>query len=241
VIEEVHALVGAYAVDAISARERGLFEDHLPDCPTCAQETRELAATVALLGAAAWAPAPPQLHTRVIARIAETRQDGSLRGFRTAGRAGAAMRRAALAGAACLALIGVGLGGYAAHLHSDLTGLQDRDRQAVALSTAPDARTMSTTAGGITGTVTLSRHSGQMMFLARGLDHLPTGRTYQIWLSGPDGLRSVGTFRPAGERPDAVLLAGPGTAQRLMVTDEPAPGSVRPTTAPLLQLDLPPT
>jgi anti-sigma factor RsiW len=50
---ELHALTGAYVLDAIDDDEREVFGAHLDTCEPCAREVQELQATAAQLGAAA--------------------------------------------------------------------------------------------------------------------------------------------------------------------------------------------
>ena len=69
-----HTLAGAYAMDAISAKERDRFERHLARCEECAQEIASLRETTALLGAAAAEPLPAGLKERVMAAATMTRQ-----------------------------------------------------------------------------------------------------------------------------------------------------------------------
>ncbi|TYK46071.1 anti-sigma factor [Actinomadura decatromicini] len=68
--EDLHALTGAYAVDAIDdPGERARFEAHLAGCEPCAAELREFQATAARLGMAVAEPPPPELRARVLATI----------------------------------------------------------------------------------------------------------------------------------------------------------------------------
>ena len=62
-----HTLAGAYALDAISDRDRDRFERHLAGCAECAQEIAGLREATALLGAAAAEPLPAGLKERVLA------------------------------------------------------------------------------------------------------------------------------------------------------------------------------
>jgi len=64
-----HTLAGAYAMDAISAKERDRFERHLARCEECAQETASLREATALLGTAAAEPLPAGLKERVMAAV----------------------------------------------------------------------------------------------------------------------------------------------------------------------------
>ncbi|MEU8804871.1 hypothetical protein AB0C35_45630, partial [Spirillospora sp. NPDC048819] len=73
--DDLHALAGPYALDAIDdAGERRLFEAHLAVCETCAAELREFRATTARLGMAVAEAPPPRLRDRVLADIGHVRQ-----------------------------------------------------------------------------------------------------------------------------------------------------------------------
>ncbi|HEY1175361.1 MAG TPA: zf-HC2 domain-containing protein, partial [Phytomonospora sp.] len=47
--DDVHTLVGAYALDALDDLDRARVERHLGRCPSCAGEAAELTATAARL------------------------------------------------------------------------------------------------------------------------------------------------------------------------------------------------
>ena len=47
---DVHALSGAYAVDALDDLERAAFERHLAECPECRAEVDSLREAASLLG-----------------------------------------------------------------------------------------------------------------------------------------------------------------------------------------------
>jgi anti-sigma-K factor RskA len=66
----VHALAGAYALDALEAAERDRFERHLRDCRSCTGDVRGFSATAAAMGMAAAAGPPPELRQRVLAVVA---------------------------------------------------------------------------------------------------------------------------------------------------------------------------
>ncbi|MFD8322559.1 anti-sigma factor [Kitasatospora purpeofusca] len=110
------------------------------------------------------------------------------------------------------------------------------------LLTAPDARVTTTTAAATepgtagTGTVVWSASRNQAGFLAAGLPDPAPGRVYELWLD------HNGTLTPAGLLPDgngALVLTAPLDGARAVgVTDEPAGGSERPTTQPVMALRL---
>jgi anti-sigma factor RsiW len=72
---EAHALVGAYALDAMDGPQRQRFEAHLEDCEACRTEVAELQATAALLGQAAEAVPPAGMRSRVLDAVDTIRQD----------------------------------------------------------------------------------------------------------------------------------------------------------------------
>ncbi|HEY2832740.1 MAG TPA: anti-sigma factor [Sporichthyaceae bacterium] len=237
---DLHALSGAYVLGALDAGEQAEFETHLRSCSSCRVEVRELRETTALLGIAAAQPAPPALRAAVLDEIGRTRQLPPLvvsLQARTRG-PGFALRRWGLTAAACLAVLTLGLGAYASHLRQENSDLHQRGDQISALQTAADARTVIASAGGATATVTLSRSAGEMEFLSNGL-LMHSGRTYQLWLIGPNGPRSAGIFTTDNGKHAPRLFSGPGDATVLAVTEEPAGGSAQPTTQPILTLPLP--
>jgi anti-sigma-K factor RskA len=63
---DIHALSGAYAVDALDDAERAQFEQHLAGCPACQAEVQSLtAAATELSELTDWAP-PAALRDRVL-------------------------------------------------------------------------------------------------------------------------------------------------------------------------------
>ena len=78
---EMHTLAGAYAMDAVSSKDRARFERHLARCQSCAQELRELREATASLAVAVSAQPPGRLVARTIELAAMTPQqpDAQLR------------------------------------------------------------------------------------------------------------------------------------------------------------------
>jgi anti-sigma-K factor RskA len=66
----VHALAGAYALDALEIAERSRFERHLRGCRSCTREVRGFTATATALGLAAATTPPPSLRGRVLEAVA---------------------------------------------------------------------------------------------------------------------------------------------------------------------------
>jgi len=254
-----HTLAGAYAMDAISAKDRDRFERHLAGCEECAQEIASLRETTALLGAAAAEPLPAGLKERVMAAAAMTRQQppadeaeagASARRGRARTKVGpwlrslAWPRRLALAAggavAAAALAVAVVFGVSNSSMQQQINQAQASSQQIAVVLTARDAHmTTETVAGGGTATIVMSHARHALVFTAQGLRALPASRGYELWLIGPDGTRSAGML-PAGHHgmTGPVIASGLRSGDHLALTDEPADGSAHPTTSMMLDVVL---
>lgn len=226
---ELHALAGAYAVDALPGDEREDFERHLASCGACRAEVAEMRATAARLGSAASAPPPPALRDRVLAEVDQVRQvpprvdaavptggapDGDAAGAGSPavstlpGRAGGQRHRRPrrrthqlVAVAACVLLVvAAGLGALVVDLRGRVHGAETANQALTQALGAPDARDLhASTSGGGTGTVVVSRQRHLAVFLASGFEPAPSGRTYQLWFVGRHGPVSAGLFEPGSD------------------------------------------
>jgi hypothetical protein len=230
---ELHSLTGAYAAGALDADENDLFVAHLAGCGQCQVEVRELLETAALLGVAAAAPAPPSLRSAVLAEVARTRQmspvvvslsERAARGRRP-------LRRWTQTAVACLAVLSFGLGTYTWRLHDENSDLHSQ-------LSAQGPYTVSTQGTDWTAQVSMSRATHQVQFVCEGLAAPANGRTYQIWLIGPNGPHSAGTFNPTKDALTTRAFTGPSDATTLALTEEPSGGSAQPTTKPFLVMRL---
>lgn len=152
-------------------------------------------------------------------------------------------RARALAGVAAVAsAAAVALGVVAFDARRDLGELRARDQAVAAVLAAPDARTVRVRApSGGTGTVVVSRARDRVVFTSSGLPRLPDSRVYELWLLGPDGARPAGLLDHGDDGTSTPVLAQALDGdERVGLTVEPAGGSRRPTTKPLLVADLPP-
>ena len=71
--DSLHALSGAYAVDALDDAERAAFERHLAQCVDCQQEVASLREATALMADEAALTPPPELRASVLAGIKNIR------------------------------------------------------------------------------------------------------------------------------------------------------------------------
>jgi anti-sigma-K factor RskA len=246
----LHALIGAYAVDAIDDEaERARFEHHAGRCDDCTAELRGMADTATMLAFAAAQPAPPQLRDRVLAAVSRTRQLPPLvegRRHAEAGRAaavqppGAWRPRAAwlIAAAAVIAVIALTVA--LVQTSGQLDRVRAQQARIAAVLAAPDARVVSqpTSAGG-TATVVYSKSYRALVVTTAQLPPAPAGKVYELWLLGPPKVRPAGFLRPARSGSSApVLVPGLVRGDQLGVTVEPAGGTPKPTTTPILVLPL---
>ncbi|MET9695337.1 anti-sigma factor [Streptomyces sp. NPDC006529] len=251
--EDPHALTGAYALDALAPDEHEAFARHLDHCPSCGQEVREFAATAARLASAAAASPPPELKALVLERIDTVRQlpprlpapgRYAVLATRIRRRGGVFVVAASLAAAAAFGAVALDQHGRAqlaervrqsAQRDADRAGA--RSEALAAVLAAPDARTATgRTASGNRVTVVTSAARDRAVVLAGQLPPTPSGTTYQLWFSEHGSMRSAGLLGGG----HALLLDGAvGDATAIGLTVEPAGGSPRPTTAPLMVMALP--
>ncbi|WP_336245480.1 anti-sigma factor [Nonomuraea sp. SYSU D8015] len=151
-------------------------------------------------------------------------------------------RSKALAGlAAVSAAAAVALGAVAVDARRDLGELTARNEEMTAVLAAADARTVrrKVTSGG-TGTVVISRSKGRMVFTSSDLPELPETKGYELWLMGPDGPRPAGLLSRAADGVTSPVVLTPLKEDgKVALTVEPAGGSEKPTTQPIMLAELP--
>ncbi len=252
---QAHTLAGAYAMDALTPRDRAAFERHLAGCEDCAQEVASLQEAAARLATATAATPPPGLKDRVLAAAAITRQQPPAEtdaGSQAAARIpearrprvlGWRVRLAAAAGAlAAVAVLGVAVAFGVANssMQQRLDQAQSSSQQIAAVLTARDAvmRTRPVVGGG-TATIVMSHSRDALVFTAAGLRALPSSRGYELWLVGPAGDRPV-CMLPAGRggTTGPVIASGLRRGDHLVLTAEPAGGSSRPDMPMMLDVVL---
>jgi anti-sigma-K factor RskA len=242
---DVHTLTGAYALNALSDVERRQFERHLAECPDCAREVDELQATAARLAMAVSEPPPDRVKQDVLDVIRTTRQE-SPGGRRSVGEGRPpqwwALRLTAVAAVLALAAA-VGLGSIALRTQHRLDAAQQVLSQAQAefgpvaqVFAAPDARaTTATAASGGTAVVMASKSLNEAVLMVAGMPAPTADHTYQAWVIKDGTAKSVGFLVPgANAVVPPLVFAGLTASAKIGVTVEPAGGSPKPTTTPLM-------
>jgi Anti-sigma-K factor rskA len=245
---DLHLLSGVYVLDALDTdSERDRFERHLGRCQSCSGEVRGLREVTTRMAMAAALPPPPAMHGRVLAAVRQTRQlppaaDAQPRPgwrWRLGQRSGWLPRlalAAATAGVAAAVVLGIILAGTQHRL-----GIARAENSAIArVLAAPDARvlTRSTSAGG-TATVIVSPSERELIVTTAGLRSLPASKVYEAWLINPRRTRPAGLLpAPSGGRTRPLLATGLMPGDELGLTVEPAGGTAKPTTTPILVIPL---
>lgn len=248
---DVHALAGAYALDALEPAETADFEEHLQSCGSCRDEVRSLRGAAGALAFDVAETPPPSLRSSVLAGISQVRPLPPVGDAPAVAQPASASpvdelfeareRRARrrspwLVGvAAALALVAGGAVVRTVQLNDELGSVSQQAAEVTAVLTAPDATTTSTgvTTGGRAAVVS-SASLGKSVLVTDGLAPAPTGSTYQIWYLSDAGAPASAGFVPAGERSAVVLQGDLGAADGVGVTLEPEGGSPAPTTTPVL-------
>jgi hypothetical protein len=209
--EELRALTGAYALDAVEPDERELVELHLMECPRCRAEVaefREVAAFLAHNGytapeglwdriSGALEEAPPPLDLAPVVALPARRSSGV---------------RAAAAAAAVAAVVAVFFGVKVVDLGNKLDRIESQngiERVVVQAQQNPRSRTVDlVSADGAEGAEVVFLPDGTGFLVKDRLVPLPPGRTYQLWalvdgkpisagVLGPDP--GIAAFKAAGE------------------------------------------
>ena len=241
---DAHTLAGAYAMDAISERDRARFERHLAGCQECTREIASLREATARLGAATAVTPPAGMKERVMAAAAMTRQQPPATAEPDAPVRAAAMVRAgtwlrslpwlgrlavtvAAAAAVAVLALAVVFGVSDGSMRQQLSQAQASSQQIAAVLIAHDAQMMTgPVAGGGTATIVMSHSRHALVFTAAGLRALPASRGYELWLIGPAGTRSVGMLLVGSHG-----MTGPVIASGLRERGPPRPHRLSPRAA----------
>jgi hypothetical protein len=244
---DLHGLTGVYALDALAGPELDRFTQHLGGCPGCEHEVRGFRETATQLALAVAATPPAHFRPRVLAAVAVTRQlppevpAARPPRARPSWRAwGGWFPRLATASTVVLAagaiVAAVLLGIRQSHIQQELDQAQARSRALAAVLAAPDARlaTAPVNTGGVL-TVLASPRRHEAVVTTAGLPALTGSKVYQLWFVAGTSARSAGLLpRPVDGRTAPVLASGLVRGDVVALTVEPAGGTRKPTTTPIV-------
>jgi anti-sigma-K factor RskA len=227
---DIHALSGAYVVDALDDLERARFETHLADCSDCREEVRTLSEAASLLGASASATPPRGLRERVLADIATVRP---LPPVPPAPPHVARRRRWAqlVAAAAAVVALVTGITVWQQPWEDESSPQPTVAEQVIA---APDAAEQTISlASGAEVTLVRSESLGKAVVETRDMPSLPSGKVYELWLQNPAGQMVRAGEMPVAANQTFVLVGDAASAVGAGITVEPEGGSDQPTTKPI--------
>lgn len=249
---DIHALSGAYAIDALDDLERAAFERHLAECPECRAEVDSLREASGLLAETTVAEPPAGLRERLLAEIDTVRplppltppavtSHVSVPAPVPASATGRSRRRLALAPLAAAAAVVAALGAGAVVWHP----WNEESSQAPVLSAADQVRAASDAVSvtrrvdGGEATVVASKSLGKLVVSTRDLPPLPKGKVYEMWLDDAKaGMVPVAGGLMTAADATVVLEGDVSHAVGAGITVEPASGSKVPTSTPVALFDL---
>ena len=222
-MNDVHALSGAYAVDALDDIERAQFERHLVECAECLAEVDSLREGAAMLAEVAPVAPPAALRDRILAEVATVRplppQVVEVRPRR---------RRFPALVAAAAAVVTLGVGAPIAYqaLSSDTPSVDVSATERV-LRAADTEKYVQRFDDGSRATVYRSKALGQAVIVTEGMADPGEGKVYELWLDH-DGEMVAAGFMPKGPDNTVLLSGDAAAAEGVGITVEPEGGSDEP-------------
>ena len=235
---DIHALVGAYAVDALDDLERAQFERHLAECPACQAEVAGLQEAAAVMGSAASTPPPASLRDSVLAGITTVRPlpPEVPAPVLTDAPAGRSRFRPRLLVAAAAALIVVGGGATAVVQPWDDETSQTQLTAAERVRAAEDAETYTQSfPDGSKAVLVRSRSQNAAVLTTQDMADAPAGSIYELWLIHDDQMVPAGLMN--GGDHEIVLEGDAATATGFGITVEPDGGSDEPSSDPIVAVE----
>ena len=211
-MSDIHALSGAYAVDALDDIERAHFERHLAECDTCRNEVDSLREASALIAETSISAPSADLRTRVLAEIATVRP---LPPVATATRVVERRRRFPALVAAAAAVIALLAGGAVWQVLDD-----EPQSQTDLILQADDAEAFTQTfPGGATATITVSKKRNGAVIQTEDMPAAPNGHSYALWLQHENDMVPAGIM-PSGADNTVLLSGDAATADGAGITVE---------------------
>ncbi len=235
---DIHALVGAYAVDALDDIERAEFERHLAECSACQSEVAGLQEAAAVMGFTAAVQPPASLRASVLAGIETVRPLPPVVATPSAptpAHGGRTRFRPRLLVAAAAAVIIVG-GGVTAVVQPWQDGTTQAPTASERILAAADAETyVKSFPDGSKATLVRSRSQNAAVLTTQDMADAPSGSIYELWLIHDDQMVPAGLM--SGGDDEVVLEGDAASANGFGITVEPDGGSEQPTSDPVVQVE----
>ena len=243
----IHALSGAYVVDALDDAERAAFEEHLPGCHDCHAEVSSLREAAAMLADDAALTPPPSLRANVLAGIRTVRplppevgeqveqvdpSDAALADVVPLRRH--RFRMGALVAAAVLAVLGIAAVAQPWRDDPGVSQVSAADK----VMAAGDAKHVKVSfPDGATATVIRSAKMGKAVVVTEKMPAPPNGKVYELWLRNATGrMVPAGLMKGSGDQKQ-LLQGDAANANAAAISLEPSGGSKEPTNEPIALFD----
>ena len=233
---DIHALSGAYAVDALDDIERAQFSRHLQECKECQAEVASLREAAALLTETSAVAPSADLRSRILGDIKTVRPLPPIAQEQPAATARSGRRdvrwlRGLVAAAAVVAAVA---GGAVWQPWSDDTSQNPALSAADRVLQAPDAQRVTQKINGGEATVVASKSLNKIVVITKDLPALEQGKVYEMWLNdAAEGMVPVEGGLMTAADTKVVLEGNVSNALGAGITVEPAGGSRVPTTTPV--------
>jgi anti-sigma-K factor RskA len=242
----IHALSGAYVVDALDDAERAAFEEHLPGCHDCQAEVSSLREAAAMLADDAALTPPASLRANVLAGIRTVRplppEVGAVEQADPSDTALAEVvplrrhrfRMGALVAAAVLAVLGIAAVAQPWRDDPSVSQVSAADK----VMAAGDAKHVKVSfPDGATATVIRSAKMGKAVVVTAKMPAAPNGKVYELWLRNPAGrMVPAGLMKGSGDQKQ-LLQGDAANANAAAISLEPSGGSKEPTNEPIALFD----
>lgn len=242
----IEPLLAAYALDSLEGEEKAQVEAHLPACPDCRALLADYRSVAdGLLMAVPGSAPPTRLRQALVERIGAGKAVRSAPAQTRVNRY-SPWRLALGVGMAAVFLVNLLLLQQVIGLRQDQVRLQQElgsEQVAQAIAAYPDAESVLIEGKDAYGTIVYDPDRPVAAMYTWGLEPLPSGQTYQVWLrTASDGRVSGGTFdSSSGKAFTLVVIHAPEPLQAYSgfgVTIEPEGGSPAPTGPNVLSGDL---
>jgi len=248
--EHIEDLVEGYALGALEPGERVHVEAHAAECPPCERQLRSTEATAHMLAFAAQPIAPPSRCKRRIMEKLEREQFLSTPTRRARTRLSSSTWTA-FAAVTLLMMTGM----WTFNTQRQLTRMRDEIVSTKAQLTTMNAQMtelseLLTTAEAVrslrgrdvqaVGKTYMKPGSNQAVLVISGLEPLPPGKTYQVWVAREGLQQPLSVFSPQ-QSTSYVEITPPEPMDRykaIMVTIENSGGATTPSDQTVLEGDL---
>lgn len=215
---DIHALSGAYAVDAVDDIERAMFERHLAQCSDCRAEVDSLREAGAVIAETSAQTPPAALRDRVLAGVEAIRPLPPM--VSAAAEKARSRRRMPALVAAAAALIALGAAGATVVHPWDSSSNSQLSASEQVLQADDAERVVTKLPGGGSATFVRSQALNKAIIVTDGMPAAPAGKTYELWFSHQGALVPAGQL--AGGASTVVLDGDAASADGIGVTIEEA-------------------